>query len=201
MQSNINEQEAQWIEMARSGDDEAFSMLVNAYQGPVFNLCYRILGNSAEAEDAAQESFLRAYRNLHRYDASRKFANWMLTIASNYSVDQVRKRRLTLLSLEKLPGAHQRGGGGESLDERLIKSQVEGEVRQLLGSLSPLDRSAIVLRYWNDLSYEEISEVLGVSVSAVRSRLHRCRKAMAETWSASAAEAGIRGASDEPSAI
>lgn len=201
MQSNINDQEAQWIEMARGGDDEAFGKLVDAYQGPVFNLCYRILGDAREAEDAAQESFLRAYRNLPRYDASRKFVNWMLTIASNYSVDQVRKRHLKLLPLEKLPGIHQKGRGGQSLDERLIKTQADREIRELLGTLSPIDRSAVVLRYWNDLSYEEISEVLQLSVSAVRSRLHRSRKVMAESWGASAGETEIRGPSDEPSAI
>lgn len=201
MQSNINDQEAQWIEMARGGDDEAFGKLVDAYQGPVFNLCYRILEDAREAEDAAQESFLRAYRNLHQYDASRKFVNWMLTIASNYSVDQVRKRHLKLLPLEKLPGTHQKGRGGQSLDERLIKTQTDREIRELLGTLSPIDRSAVVLRYWNDLSYEQISEVLELSVSAVRSRLHRSRKIMAESWGASAGATEIRGPSDEPSAI
>lgn len=201
MQSNTRDQETQWIEMARSGDDEAFGKLVNAYQGPVFNLCYRILGNAREAEDAAQESFLRAYKNLHRYDASSKFANWMLTIASNYSVDQVRKRRLTLLPLEKIPAARRPGREAGSLDEQLIMYQTEDDVRALLDSLPAADRSAVVLRYWYDLSYDEIAEILQASVSAVRSRLHRSRKAMAETWQASISGASVREISDEPSTI
>lgn len=201
MQSTTSELETQWIERARGGDDEAFGKLVNAYQGPVFNLCYRILGNAKDAEDAAQESFLRAYRNLHRYDPSRRFTNWMLTIASNYSVDQVRKRRLALLPLERTAQTSLRGFETHSMDESITLSQSEGEVRALLESLSAIDRSAIVLRYWNDLSYEEIAEILQLSVGAVRSRLHRSRKAMAEEWAESAQGAPIKEHSDEPSAI
>ena len=76
--------EADWIKRARQGDDDAFAMVVEAYQGPVFNLCYRMLGDSFEAEDAAQEVFLKAYRNLGRFDPERKFVNWILSIASNH---------------------------------------------------------------------------------------------------------------------
>ncbi|MDY6867840.1 MAG: sigma-70 family RNA polymerase sigma factor [Chloroflexota bacterium] len=82
----MSDTEALWIEKALHGGDNAFGNLVDKYQKPVFSLCYRMLGNSNDAEDAAQESFIRAYRYLKRYDANRSFATWLLSIASNYCI-------------------------------------------------------------------------------------------------------------------
>ena len=79
---------------AQQGNDEAFTSLVERYQTPVYNLCYRMLGERTEAEDAAQEAFLRAYLNLKRYDPARSFKTWVLSIASNYCIDRLRRRRL-----------------------------------------------------------------------------------------------------------
>src|SRR3972149_11196700 len=92
MKAGEGTSEAVWIERARQGDDGAFANLVGAYQGPVYNLCYRLLGDGYEAEDAAQETFLKAYRNLGRYDPDRPFVNWLLKIASNHSIDRLRRR-------------------------------------------------------------------------------------------------------------
>ena len=89
----------EWVEAALDGDDEAFAELVYAYEDAVYNLCYRMLGNSVEAQDAAQEAYLRAYTNLRRYDTSRSFKTWVMSIASNYCIDVIRKRRMQLLSL------------------------------------------------------------------------------------------------------
>jgi RNA polymerase sigma-70 factor (ECF subfamily) len=72
--------EMDWLKRAQKGDDLAFSNLVEAYQSPVYNLCYRMLGNAGDAEDAAQETFIRAYKALHRYDPSRKFSTWLLSM-------------------------------------------------------------------------------------------------------------------------
>src|SRR5512133_4258284 len=82
---------------------DAFSQLVEAYQRPVFNLCYRMLGDSQEAEDAAQETFWRAYQGMKKYDPSRPFATWLLSIAAHYCIDQQRKRRLQFTDIELLP--------------------------------------------------------------------------------------------------
>ena len=86
--------ESEWLQQAIKGDDLAFSRLVEAYQRPVYNLCYRMMGNANDAEDAAQETFIRAYKALNRYDPSRKFSTWLLSIASNYCIDQHRRRKL-----------------------------------------------------------------------------------------------------------
>src|SRR3972149_11642264 len=95
--------QADWVARANEGDQEAFAMLVEAYQTPVFNLCMRMLGERGEAEDAAQESFLRAYRGLRRYDPERPFGTWLLSIASHYCIDQLRRRRLEFVSVEEEP--------------------------------------------------------------------------------------------------
>ncbi len=76
-------QEAEWLKRAQQGDVESFSRLVEIYNRSIFNLCYRMLGNANDAEDAAQETFLRAYKAIHRYDPTRKFSTWLMSIASN----------------------------------------------------------------------------------------------------------------------
>jgi RNA polymerase sigma-70 factor (ECF subfamily) len=89
----VQDTEPGWLDKALNGDAQAFTDLVEAYQKPVYNLCYRMLGNSQDAEDAAQETFLRAYKSMRRYDRSRPFSTWLLSIAAHYCIDQIRRRR------------------------------------------------------------------------------------------------------------
>lgn len=174
-------EEAEWLEKARQGDDFAFSMLVEAYQKPVYNLCYRMLGNARDAEDAAQETFIRAYKSFRRYDPSRKFSTWLLTIASNYCIDQHRRRKLPTFSYDSLPvpDLPEKKPGMEHL---IMDSEKQTEIALLLDKLKPVDRAAVILRYWYDYSYDEIAEALSVTISAVKSRLHRARKDLAVEW-------------------
>jgi RNA polymerase sigma-70 factor, ECF subfamily len=175
-------EESDWIQEARAGDQNAFGRLVVAYQTPVYNLAYRMLGNKAEAEDAAQEAFLRAYTHLRSYDPNRPFRSWLLSIASHYCIDRLRRRRITWLPLEE-EFAEPYHMTSKSPNPETVASQHEQEeqVQGLLGGLSPTDRAAITLRYWYDCSYEEIAEMLNLTVSAVKSRLHRARRALAES--------------------
>lgn len=173
--------ESQRLSQALSGDTEAFSHLVDAYQGPVYNLCYRMLGDPFEAEDAAQETFLRAYNGLKRYDRQRSFSTWILSIAAHYCIDQIRKRRFNSMSLDDLPDLDppDKGPGPES---SLIKNEDQRRVQAMLAKLQPQDRAAVVMRYWYEFSYEEIAESLSMTVSAVKSRLHRARNELAGLW-------------------
>ena len=91
-----------WIERARHGDEEAFTMLVEAYQTPVFNLCYRMLGESTAAEDAAQETFWRVWQKIKSYDPQRSFSTWVLSIAAHYCIDQQRRKRLPSIDLDEI---------------------------------------------------------------------------------------------------
>jgi len=90
------EEEKVWIQRALAGDQDAFACLVEAYQTAVYNLAYRMLGNAVEAEDAAQEAFLKAYTRLKTYDSGRKFSSWLLAIASHHCIDRLRQRRFAL---------------------------------------------------------------------------------------------------------
>lgn len=182
--------ETEWIQLARRGDQAAFGRLVVAYQTPVYNLTYRMLGNAGEAEEAAQEAFLRAYTRLHSYDPQRPFRSWMLSIASHYCIDMLRKRRITWLSFEDeiaapdnstQTGAARLASNSPNPEAVVAQREQEAQIQQLLTALSPTDRAAITLRYWYDCSYEEIAETLNLTTSAVKSRLHRARRRLAET--------------------
>jgi RNA polymerase sigma-70 factor (ECF subfamily) len=177
----VSEHEAVWLDRALNGDGEAFSNLLEQYQVPVYNLCYRMLGDPDEAEDAAQESFLRAYKGLRRYDRQRPFSTWLLSIAAHYCIDLMRRRRYTVLSYDELPQLDppDLNPGPETA---LILSESQQRVQSLLAALGPQDRAAVVMRYWYDLSYEEIGEALSMTVSAVKSRLHRARRELAGQW-------------------
>jgi len=166
---------------ARRGDVAAFTRLVEAYQKPVYNLAYRMLGDSAEAEEAAQEAFLRAYTQLSTYQPGRKFSSWLLSIASHYCIDLLRRRRLTWLSIEDEEApeeslvTHELGP-----EETMLEQERETTVRKMLSTLPPDYRLPVVLRYWYDLSYEEIAEATHSTVSAVKSKLFRARAMLAE---------------------
>jgi RNA polymerase sigma-70 factor (ECF subfamily) len=183
----VNHEDA-WILQAQQGSDEAFTQLVETYQKPVYNLCYRMLGEPEAAEDAAQETFLRAYQNLHRYDNSRSFGTWILSIAAHYCIDRLRKRRFSVFSMDaedengmtfEIPDPASPDPEAES-----AKQEDRDRLHLLLKDLDETDRAAVIMRYWYDYSEVEIAQSLNLTVSAVKSRLHRSRRALAEMWQA-----------------
>jgi len=178
----VNAAEQEWLQLARNGNDEAFACLVETFQRPVYNLCYRMLGNPQEAEDAAQETFWRAYQALNRYDPQRSFITWLLSIAAHYCIDQQRKRRLPLVELDDLL-AEIVADPAPDPEKLTARSQENEKMRRLLTTLNPQDRAAVILRYWYEFSDEEIARSLSLTVSAVKSRLHRARLALAKRWS------------------
>ena len=168
---NNEQDEAQWLAAARRGDRNAFSKLVQAYQLPVYNLTYRMLGNAQEAEDAAQETFLRAYKRLHTYEPDKKFSNWVLSIASHYCIDLLRRRRFVWLSVEDDPSVQGLSSDDERPEDATLRHERAEQVRRLLDHLEPEYRVPLVLRYWQDLSYKEIAEIMNLSEPAVKTRL------------------------------
>lgn len=167
--------EATWIQQAQHGDMDAFARLVSLYQAPVYNLAYWMLGERMEAEDAAQETFLRAFRHLGRYDHTRPFRTWLLSIAAHYCVDCIRRRRPVLALDDELTSE------GASIDpgDAFAAWEARERIQRLLLRLPAEDRAVVTLRYWYDCSYEEMAQILGTTVSAVKSRLHRARLALA----------------------
>jgi len=198
----VNEEQT-WVAQAQRGDDLAFTQLVETYQKPVYNLCYRMLGESESAEDAAQETFLRAFQHLDRYDSKRSFATWLLSIAAHYCIDRLRRRKFSMFSIDE---EDDEGNAFELPDAAAPNPERESARREdherlhdILTSLDETDRAAIVMRYWNDASEIEIAESLGLTVSAVKSRLHRARLALGKKWeNASAQPSAKRRAYESP---
>lgn len=181
MEMQLEIDDSQCVKLALDGDQSAFTEIVERYQNPVHNMCYRMLRNPQAAEDAAQETFWRAYKNLKRYDANRSFATWLLSIAAHYCIDQQRKKRLPSIDLNEIMefAAEDPAPRPESIT---VKNEFSEEVQRQLSELNENDRAVLVLRYWYEMSEDEICETLSISKSAVKSRLFRARKHMAEQW-------------------
>jgi len=178
----VSNPEVEWLDRARKGDEDAFSSLVEAFKTPVYNLCYRMLGDTGEAEDAAQETFWRAHQSLGKYDPARPFNTWLLSIAAHYCIDQIRKRHMQSLPLDIISEETAPDPEAPNPEAEFRKNEEKEDIRKLLNHLSPPDRAAIVLRYWYDLSDEEIGKALSLTVPAVKSRLHRARRELATLW-------------------
>ena len=171
--------ERSWVVRACRGDQDAFAKLVEAYKKPVYNLAYRMLGSATEAEDAAQETFLKVYRRLDTFDLDRKFSSWILSIASHHCVDCLRRRRGSAVSMEEIQSWRWISDERPRPEELAVKGERRQAIRQMLDQLPPQYRLVIILRYWHEFSYEEIAQATDSTTSAVKSRLHRARRMMA----------------------
>lgn len=173
-----------------AGDQDAFTALVEKYKDPVYNVAYRMLGNATEAEDVAQEAFVRAYTQLHTYKDSHRFSTWLLSIASHLSIDQLRRRRFLALPLENVPFLEWIADLGAGPEQAAVQGETADEMQQLLQHLPPKYRAVLILRYWHDLSYEEIANALQLTPPLVKARLHRARELVARRLRAQGVELG-----------
>ena len=164
---------------ARQGDSEAFRTLVERHSRRAFQLAYRITGNQQDAEDVVQESFIRAYRQLSRFEARAHFSTWLHRIVANCSVDLMRAKQArhdqtrseSLDDAVEMPAAHLPG------PERLAQSaEIQRRVQAALSDLSPLERAAFTLRHYEGRSVDEISRALGLGTSAAKHSVFRAVK-------------------------
>ncbi len=176
-QLQANREEEAIVGRVLAGDTEAFAELIERYKVAVFNLCARMLGNPTEAEDAAQEVFVRAYTQLHSYQPGRKFSTWILSISSHYCIDMLRRRK-PQVDLEAI--AFWKQSDLPEPEEHALSGETRDEVRELLSTLPDKYRGVTVLRYWQDLSYDEIAGATGLSVATVKTRLFRARELLAK---------------------
>ena len=164
---------------ARQGDEDAFRMLVEQHSRSVFRLAYRMTGNEQDAEDVVQESFLRAYKQLGRFESRANFGTWIYRITANCCVDLMRSRQArhdqsrgeSLEAAETLPPGD--GPGPERLAE---SAEIDRRVQAALGDLSPLERAAFTLRHYEGRSIDEISATLGLGTSAAKHSVFRAVK-------------------------
>jgi RNA polymerase sigma-70 factor (ECF subfamily) len=169
----------------KQGDRSAFEVLVEKYKHPVMNLVYRTLPDATEAEDLAQHVFLQVWKSAHRYEVSAKFSTWVFTIARNLSLNEIRRRSrhpaesLDQTSPDDDQPVHQvQDRKNFSAPDALLHGELEGKIEEALGELPEKQRTALLLCREDELSYEEIAGVLGCSVSATKSLIHRARETL-----------------------
>jgi RNA polymerase sigma-70 factor (ECF subfamily) len=168
------------IQRARRGDAEAFGELVLRYQTSVFNVCYRILHERAEAEDMTQETFLRARERLHLFDVERDLGPWIRRVAANVCLNHLEARKRTA------PLDEERDTRESTRPETQVEDRERSEqIRRALASLPARYRVVIELRHYQELSYDEIAAELHIPLSDVKSHLFRARKILAEKLHAS----------------
>ncbi len=167
------------VEMSLADDQQAFSVLVERYKDAVQNLAYRMLSNVTEAEDVTQETFVRAYTQLATYKPIHKFSTWLLSIGSHLAIDQLRRRRFLALPLEDVPFLEWIVDAGTGPEQSALQGEQHDEIQAYLQRLPGKYRVVILLRYWYDLSYEEIARMLELTPALVKARLHRARELLA----------------------
>jgi RNA polymerase sigma-70 factor (ECF subfamily) len=178
------EHDAAVVARARSGDVDAFRLLVERYSRAVYRIAYRITGNCQDAEDVVQETFLKVYKQLDRFESRASFGTWLHRIAMNCSVDLLRSRPRREQAeenetLEEIAAAGPPSGAHAISPERLVSSaEVSDRVRTAMARLSPLERAAFVLRHFEGQSIEEIGRALGVRQNAAKHCIFRAVRKM-----------------------
>lgn len=172
------------IQQVQKGDQNAFAEIVEIYKDKVYQICYRMLGNRHEAEDIAQEAFIRAYVNIDRYNPTKKFSTWLFRIATNLSIDRIRKKKpdyyldAEVSGTEGLTMYSQVAAKGALPEEEVESLELQDLVQAEIVKLPDKYRSVIVLKYIEELSLKEISEILDLPIGTVKTRIHRGREAL-----------------------
>jgi len=172
----------------KQGDTAAFTELVEKYKQPVMNLVYRTLRDATEAEDLAQNVFVQVYKSAHRYKTTARFTTWLFTIARNLCLNEIRRRSRHPAESLDAPHPEQEDQPLRQIEDKktfsppetLLHHELEEKIAAALAELPENQRTAIILCRQEELSYEEIAEVLGCSLSATKSLIHRGRETLKE---------------------
>ena len=170
----------------KQGDTAAFAALVEKYKQPVMNLAFRTVRDATEAEDLAQNVFVQVFRSAHRYKSTAKFSTWLFTIARNLCLNEIRRRSRHRAESLDAPQLHAEDELPHQLPDRstpgppehLLQAELVSKLEQALAELPESQRTALLLCRQEELSYEEIARVLGCSLSATKSLIHRGREAL-----------------------
>ncbi|WP_223596262.1 RNA polymerase sigma factor SigW [Neobacillus bataviensis] len=172
------------IKQVIKGDQDAFGEIVEIYKNSVYQLCFRMLGNKHEAEDVAQEAFIRAYVNIKSFNQDLKFSTWLFRIATNLCIDRMRKKKpdyyldAEVVGTEGLTMYSQIPSNTPLPEKELESLELQETVQKEILKLPEKYRSAIVLKYVEELSLNEISEILDLPLGTVKTRIHRGREAL-----------------------
>jgi RNA polymerase sigma-70 factor, ECF subfamily len=172
------------IKQVLKGDQSAYSEIVEMYKDQVFQICYRMLGNRHEAEDMAQEAFIRAYVNIQSFNQKKKFSTWLYRIATNLCIDRIRKKKPDYYLDAEVEGTDgltmysQIPHDGKLPEEEVVGLELQETIQREILNLPEKYRSVIVLKYIEELSLQEISEILDLPLGTVKTRIHRGREAL-----------------------
>ena len=177
----MSREDAQLVKRCLRGDEKAFEELLAAYRGPVYGICLRMVRNEADAEDLAQEVFVRTFNALDRYNPTYPFSSWLYRIASNLCIDFIRGRRAGQVSLDEPID----GGDGEMPRQfpsnrrdparELETKEMMAVLEEALAAMPEHYRIIVILRHQEELSYEEIADNLDIPLGTVKARIHRAR--------------------------
>lgn len=166
------------------GNQDSFEEIVTLFQHRLYHVCFRMLGNRQEAEDIAQEAFVRAYTNIHTFDQKRKFSTWIFRIATNLCIDRIRKKKPDYYLDANVPGTEgltmysQIEAPGDLPEDVLSRMETQERIQYEISKLSDRYRSVIILRYIEELPLQEISDILELPLGTVKTRVHRGRAAL-----------------------
>ncbi|WP_338471376.1 RNA polymerase sigma factor SigW [Niallia sp. XMNu-256] len=172
------------IKQVLKGDQNAFGEIVEMYKDKVYQISYRMLGNRHEAEDIAQEAFLRAYVNIQSYNTEYKFSTWLYRITTNLCIDRIRKKKPSYYLDAEVSGTeglnmYSQIPSTTRLPEDDVESlELQDTIQKEIMKLPEKYRSVIVLKYIEELSLKEISEILDMPLGTVKTRIHRGREAL-----------------------
>lgn len=172
------EEERRWIQEVLSGNKQAYAHIINKYKNPLYATILRMTKNPQDAQDFVQEAFIKVYRQLGKYDETGKFSSWMYRVAINHCMDEFRKKRYKMKQVEINEGQVLNSNHPEVI---FLKKEKSRQLERLIASLPQDERMIILLRYVNELSYSEISELVDIPLSTVRNKLHRAKKKMRDT--------------------
>jgi RNA polymerase sigma-70 factor (ECF subfamily) len=177
------------VEMAQNGDRNAFTLLVKRYQDRIYNLIYRYIGNAEDAIDLTQETFIKAFVKLGEFKGNSKFYTWLYRIAVNACIDFRRRQRISIVHWDDMrPNEFDRldidepansidvVGEDSNPEAHMLKSELRQIVREAINTLPEHLRIVLILREYEDLSYEEIASIIGCRVGTVKSRLFQARE-------------------------
>jgi RNA polymerase sigma-70 factor (ECF subfamily) len=173
------------VARALKGDESAFAELLERFRRPVFSLIYRMIGDREQAEDLAQEAFVKALNNLDSYNPNYRFSSWLFKIANNHAIDHLRRARLPTVSIHGSPHAVNTEreeetrivleAHDESPEQEIMALELGSEIEQAIARLRPEYRTAVILRHVESRAYEEIAEIMDVPIGTVKTFLHRAR--------------------------
>ncbi|MBM7588158.1 RNA polymerase sigma-70 factor (ECF subfamily) [Bacillus pakistanensis] len=172
------------IKQVIKGDQSAFAEIVEIYKDKVFQICFRMLGNRHEAEDISQEAFIRAYVNIETFNQNRKFSTWLYRIATNLCIDRIRKKKpdyyldAEVSGTEGLTMYSQVAADVQLPEDKVEEMELQESIQLEISKLPDKYRSVIVLKYIEELSLQEISEILDLPLGTVKTRIHRGREAL-----------------------